>query len=108
MVSKENEAMGGGSEIKAVATLLLVTWPQEPHLPRVPGPIENATPQILAFYCHALPCVSHEPQHQQCVRTGVDYQSLYAPGLVKREDKPYIRGSTDAVLLVMTTRTCSA
>ena len=27
-------------------------------------------------------------------------QSLYAPGLVKQEDKPYIHGSADTVLLV--------
>ena len=35
-----------------------------------------------------------------CVRTGMDYQSLYAPGLAKQEDKPYIPGSADTVLLV--------
>ena len=44
-----------------------VTWPQKAYLPRVPGPFENTTPQILAFYGHASSCVPHESQHQQVV-----------------------------------------
>ena len=52
-------------------------------------------PAHKAFWQHI-----HMDKSFGCLKTGVDYQSLYSPGLVRKIDKPYIRGSADAVLLV--------
>ena len=92
MISEENEAMGRGSEIKAVATLLL--GPKESHLPRVPGPIENAAhgagslPMISASFLQSLQSNTKVSKHTtlghklETPAHKVDHQGLYAPGLV--------------------------
>ena len=55
----------GGSEIKSVATILLV--PQQPHLTRILRSLEIAASQVRAFCGYTVFSLSNEPQHQYII-----------------------------------------